>query len=251
MLLGCTGFLLCGPAWSHGMDPNSAAASTISVWARGTDPNPFWGAVLHVLTAPLALAALLALIAALTGIENRLSLSVAVTTAISAAVTALITVLIASYLVDCGNPNSMMFGQVETIRSEVGLCAIRNISVLWANLSQALAPSGAMFLGLTALIGWRHTRYAALGLGLLAGGVTGLAAQLDNGYWQGVLGLMVCTAFITACGLIAFRWLTNLPRAQSIVPIARRVLGSWVMAMSLLLVVLAVRNGLNSLAWLK
>lgn len=251
MLFVCTGFLLGDPAWSHGTDPNSAVASTISVWARGTDPNPLWGAVLHVLTSPLALAALLALVAALAGIEERLCLGVAAMAAIGAAVTALVAVLIASHFADCGSANSMGFGKVETARSGVGLCAIRDISVLWANFSQALAPVGVMFTGLTALVGWRHTRYAALGLGLLAGGVTGLAAPLDNGYWQGVLGLMACTAFIAACGLIAFRRLTSLLRLQPTVPIVRRVLGSWLVAMGLLLAVLAVRNGLNSLGWLK
>ena len=256
MLLGCVGLLLGDSAWAHGMDPNAAGAvaataPAISVWERGTDANPLWSGAMHVLTSPLALAALLGLLAALFGIEERLSLGVAAITATSAAMMALLTILLTSYLADLTSANPVSVGLAQAIRASFGLYSISFLAVLWANFSQALAPVGVACIGLIALIGWRHTRTAAISLGLLAGGVVGLAAQLDNGYWQSVLGLMASTAFMAACGLITFRWLKRLPHLQPILPIARRVLGSWVVALGLLLAVLAVRNGLNGLGWLK
>ena len=256
MFLGCVGLLLGDPAWAHGVDPNTAGAvaartSLSSVWERGTDASPVWSGAMHVLTSPLALAALLGLVAALFGIEERLSFGVAVITATSAAMMALLTILLTSYLADLTSADPVSVGLAQAIRASFGLYSISFLAVLWANFSQALAPVGVACIGLIALIGWRHTRTAAISLGLLAGGVVGLAAQLDNGYWQSVLGLMTCTAFIAACGLITFRWLKRLTHLQPILPIARRVLGSWVVALGLLLAVLAVRNGLNGLGWLK
>jgi hypothetical protein len=229
VLLGCTGLLLAGPAWAHGVDA-----------------SPLWGGALHVLTSPLALAALLGLVAALFGIEEQLCFSVAAMTAVTAASAAVLTAVFASYLAGLAGA-----GSAQTGGASVSPAGGRFLVMAWANFSPALAPLGVVLVGLAALVGWRHTQRAALGLAILAGITAGIAAQLDNGRWQSVLGLTGCVALITIVGLIAFHELKRFSSLQSILPIARRVLGSWVMALGLLLAVLAVRNGLNGLGWLK
>jgi hypothetical protein len=229
MLLGCAGLLLANPAWAHGVDA-----------------SPLWGGALHVLTSPLALAALLGLVAALFGIEEQLCFSVAAITAVTAASAAVLALVLASYLADLASAGSAPMGDAIVSPAKDSF-----LVMAWANFSPALAPLGVVLVGLAALVGWRHTRRAALSLAILAGITAGIAAQLDNGRWQSVLGLTGCVALITIVGLIAFHELKRFSKLQSILPIAQRVLGSWVMALGLLLAVLAVYSGLNGLGWLK
>lgn len=213
-LLVCVGLLLACPAWAH-----------------GGDAGPLWGGALHVLASPLALAALLGLVAALWGIDDPLCFSVAAMTGVSAAVVAVLAAFAATYLAERAGVNF--------------------VAVLWANFSAALAPLGVVLIGLTALIGWRHTRHAALSLALLAGSTVGLAAQLDNSRWQSLPGLAGCTALIAVTGLMAFHKFEKWARLRTVWPIVRRVLGSWVTALGLLLAALAVHSGASGLGWLK
>ncbi|MEY4910646.1 MAG: hypothetical protein RL761_309 [Pseudomonadota bacterium] len=187
-LFACVCLLLASPAWAH-----------------GSDASPFWGGMLHIVMSPLALAALLGLVAALFGVNEDLCPSAAGVACVSAA------------------------GMAVLGASHVSLAA-------------SLAPVGVLLVGAAGLAGWRQTRPAALALALFAGCVIGLAAQLDNPLWQSVLGLALCVGAMVVLPLLAFKEVKRFPKLQKIVPIARRVLGSWVMAMGLLLTVLSLHK---------
>jgi hypothetical protein len=67
-LFACVCLLLASPAWAH-----------------GSDASPFWGGMLHIVMSPLALAALLGLVAALFGVNEDLCPSAAGVACVSAA----------------------------------------------------------------------------------------------------------------------------------------------------------------------
>jgi hypothetical protein len=54
--------------------------------------------------------------------------------------------------------------------------------------------------------------------------------------------LALCVGAVVVLPLLAFKEVKRFPKIQAIVPIARRVLGSWVMAMGLLLTVLSLHK---------
>ena len=75
----------------------------------------------------------------------------------------------------------------------------------------------------------------ALVLAVLAGLAAGLAADLEQPRWQDLVGMAV-TVMIAAFWLLAVSDNLNTSgRFSALLPVARRVLGSWVAAMALLL----------------
>jgi hypothetical protein len=78
---------------------------------------------------------------------------------------------------------------------------------------------------------------------LLAGLAAGAASDLDNPSWQGVIGIAGVMLFVTISAPAALDDMARLAWLKNILPIARRILGSWVAAIGLLLGALAIRSG--------
>lgn len=169
------------------------------------DGRSLWGGALNFLTSPLSLASLVGLAAALFGIRERLSLAVAVVAGIAA-------------------------GMATALAGHVPAYA---------------APAAVVVVGLSAVAGWKPSGAGALLLALLAGMAAGIAADFDAPSWPGAIGVAGSMMFILGCALAVFHDLVGLPRLQSILPIARRVLGSWVAAIGLLMTTLAIHLGKN------
>jgi hypothetical protein len=191
-VFACVATLLASPAWAH-----------------GSDEGLVWGGALHIVTSPLALAALIGLVAVLFGTQEQLCFDLAVTTAASAALAG----AVAGYW--------------------VGPSAVK-----WA---QYAVPCGLVLLGFTALMGLQPGRNASLTLAVLGGCTAGLAAQLHSASWQSVLGLTATTALTTIVPLMTHHQLMRFKSMRAIVPIAKRVVGSWVLALGALLAVMAAR----------
>jgi hypothetical protein len=171
------------------------------VWAHGGlgDAKSIWGGAQHFLTSPLSLAALLGLAAALFGTTER-----------------------------------VFFPAIVL----AGVCAA-GAAALAGGLPSAAAPAAIVLIGLAAVAGWTPTRAAALALAVVGGSAAGLAADLDARSWQGSIGVAAALMLPLFGALAASEDLIKLPRLAAILPIARRVLGSWVAAMGLLMTALA------------
>ncbi len=172
-----------------------------SAWAHGGlgDAKSIWGGSQHFLTSPLSLAALLGLAA-----------------------------------VFFGTPERVFFPAVLL----AGVCA-GGAAALAGWLPAATAPAAIVAVGLAAVVGWTPPRAAALALAVLGGTAAGLAADLDARSWQGSIGVAAAMMLPLFAALAASEDLIKLPRLTAILPIARRVLGSWVAAMGLLMTALA------------
>lgn len=174
--------LLCGPG--------SAAAHGVF----GSETS-IWLASFHVVTSPLALAALLGLVALLFGLQEPLSFYVS---GIAAAAAVLATVLL-------------------------------------PQLPPLLAPLVVLVMGLAAVLAWKPPAAAALLMAALAGLAAGLAAGIEAPRWLDLLFLALTIAVGSFWLLATAENLNRMPRLQHIIPIARRVIGSWVAALALLL----------------
>lgn len=162
-----------------------------------------WTGALHLLTAPLAVAALVGLVLALLGLEERMSLVAAVCAAASSALAAALPTQIPAFAV----------------------------------------PAAVVVLGLTATAGLKPSRLGVVLLSLLAGLAAGAASDLDTPSWQGVIGIAGVMLFVTISALAALADLAHLAWLKTVLPIGRRILGSWVAAIGLLLGALAIRTG--------
>lgn len=171
-------------------------------WAHGGlgDAKSVWGGAQHFLTSPLSLAALLGLAAALFGLQERVFFAAAVLAAVSAA----------------------------------------GAAALAGSLPAFLAPAAVVVVGFSAVAGWTPPLAVALGLGVLGGSAAGIAADLDAPSWQGSIGVAASLLLPLVCALAAAEDLMKSPRLRSVLPIARRVFGSWVAAMGLLMAALAL-----------
>lgn len=174
-------------------------------WAHGGlgDGKSIWGGALHCVTSPLSLAALLGLVAALFGVRERLAITAAVVAGVVAA----------------------------------GSAALASRVPVYG------APAAVVLLGLAAVAAWEPPDAGVWLLAVLGGAAAGLAADLDTPTWQGVIGVGAVVLFLLGCTLSAAHDLLKLPRLTSVLPIARRILGSWVAAMGLLMTALAVHLG--------
>ena len=175
------------------------------VWAHGGlgDAKSIWGGAQHFFTSPLSLAALLGLAAAFFGTSER-----------------------------------VFFPSVVL----AGVCA-GGAAALAGWLPAGAAPAAIVAVGLAAVAGWTPPRTAALTLAVLGGTAAGLAADLDARSWQGSIGVAAAMMLPLFAALAASEDLIKLPRLAAILPIARRVFGSWVAAMGLLMTALAFHVG--------
>ena len=180
----------------------AALSSSASAWAHGNfgADTSIWTATAHLFTSPLSLAALIGLALVLFGIREPLSV-LAAALAATAAVLA---------------------------------------TLLSAHIPAVVAPAAVVVIGLSAVAGWRPSSAFSLLLALLAGLAAGSAADLEQPRWQELTGMAV-TVMVSAFWLLALS--DNLNRSgrfQTLIPLARRVLGSWVAAIALLLGALAL-----------
>ena len=172
-----------------------------SAWAHGTlGDTSIWTASYHLFTSPLSLAALIGLALVLFGIREPLS----VVAAGLAAVAAMLATLFSPHI------------------------------------PAVMAPAAVVIIGLGAVVGWKPSAAFSLMLALLAGLAAGSAADLEQPRWQELIGMAV-TVMIAAFWLLAVSDNLNTSgRLRAILPVARRVLGSWVAAIALLLGALAL-----------
>ena len=180
----------------------AALSGSASAWAHGNfgADTSIWTASAHLFTSPLSLAALIGLALVLFGIREPLSV-LAAALAATAAVLA---------------------------------------TLLSTHIPAVVAPAAVAVIGLSAVAGWRPSAAFSLLLALLAGLAAGSAADLEQPRWQELTGMAV-TGMITAFWLLALS--DNLNRSgrfRTLIPLARRVLGSWVAAIALLLGALAL-----------
>lgn len=180
----------------------AALSGSASAWAHGNfgADTSIWTATAHLFTSPLSLAALIGLALVLFGIREPLSV-LAAALAATAAVLA---------------------------------------TLLSTHIPAVVAPAAVVVIGLGAVAGWRPSAAFSLLLALLAGVAAGSAADLEQPRWQELTGMAV-TVMISAFWLLALS--DNLNRSgrfQTLIPLARRVLGSWVAAIALLLGALAL-----------
>ncbi len=161
-----------------------------------------WTGALHLLTSPLAVAAMVGLVLALLGVAERMSLVAA----------------------GCAAVASALAGAVPT------------------HIPAFVVPATVVILGLSAAVGLKPSKPGTVLLSLLAGLAAGTASDLDNPSWQGVIGIAGVMLFVTISALAAFEDLVKVKWLQQALPIGRRILGSWVAAMGLLLGALAIRS---------
>lgn len=158
---------------------------------------------MHLLTSPLAVAAMVGLVLALFGVQERMSLVAA----------------------GCAAATSALAGAMPT------------------QIPAFVVPAAVVVLGLSAASGLKASKLVVVLLSLLAGMAAGAASDLDNPSWQGVIGIAGVMLFVTISALAALDDLARLAWLKNILPIARRILGSWVAAIGLLLGALAIRSG--------
>lgn len=137
----------------------------------------------------------------------------------------------------------VLFGMGEpwsVIAAALAAAAAVAATALSPYLAPVLAPAAVVIIGLSAVAGWSPPTAFAFALALLAGLAAGSAADLDQPRWQDLLG-MGATVLIATFWLLAVSDNINRSgRLKTVLPIARRVLGSWVAAIALLVGALAL-----------
>lgn len=164
--------------------------------------KPFWSGVFHALLAPLTLAAVLGLVAAIGGRRDERLLWAICLGAVAAVFGALFPLPAAAWAVPAG----VVVG---------GLCAVAG-----RTLPVALGAP------------------LAIGLGYVAG----LAAELDTPSLNGALGVATTIGYVGLLGLLVVWHLEARPRLAPAIRIGRRILGAWVSAIGMLLGALALRG---------
>ena len=187
-LLLAIGVLGANPVWAH-----DAFGNGKSVWAGA----------LHLLTSPLAVAAMVGLVLALFGVQEKLSLLAAGCAAVASALAAAVPALTPAFAV----------------------------------------PAAVVVLGLSAAAGLKPSTLGTVLLSLLAGFAAGAGSELDNPSWQGVIGIAGVMLFVTISALAALDDLATLAKLKNILPIGRQIMGSWVADIGLLLGALAIFSG--------
>ena len=176
-----------------------------TAWAHGglAGSKSLWGGISHFLTSPLSLAAMVGMLVALFAIPQRASLIATAVAGIAAGIA----------------------------------------SAFSGDLPVYLAPGAITLVGLCALAGWKPSQAGAVALALVAGVAGGLAADLDAPSLPGGIGVGGVEMFIVGCLLAACHDFAAMTKLQVVMPIARRVVGSWVAAMGLLMTTLAIHLG--------
>ena len=115
------------------------------------------------------------------------------------------------------------------------------LATLWlVHIPPVAAPAAVVVIGLGAVAAWKPSTGWAFVLAALAGLAAGSAAELEQPRWQDLAGMAVTVLIATFWLLATAENLNQSSRLQTVLPIARRVLGSWVAAIALLLGALAV-----------
>jgi len=105
------------------------------------------------------------------------------------------------------------------------------------------APVLVAVLGLIGVSGWHPPVIVALMIAAIAGFAGGLAAELDKPSIFTILGVLMAEAIVTVGILTAYQDVSELKRVAPILPIAKRVLASWIAALGLLMATLAIHAG--------
>lgn len=164
--------------------------------------SPFWVGALHLLVAPLALAALLGYGAYIAGSEKVLDSHSVFTCAASAGLF------------------SIFPGLFPTHILAVGVCLV----------------------GLAAMLRIKAPRAVTQVVGVFIGAIIGISVDLDNQRLIPALGVSATTLFLEMGFLGLWDRGTEIIWLRPILPLASQVLGSWVGALGLLLVALGFRT---------
>ena len=159
-----------------------------------------WDGALHVLATPLSLAALVGACTVLTGAHERYVLALS----LCAAVFAALAFLISSYLPAC------------------------------------TVPALVAILGLVGVGAWRLSTGQYFVVAIVAGLAGGLAADVDAPSSLTIVGVFLAEISVLFGLLIAYQDLASVQKLATVLPIAKRVLGSWIAAMGLLMTALVL-----------
>jgi hypothetical protein len=158
-----------------------------------------WDGALHILTSPLSIAAMIGLFAIVAGIHERHILAVTLIAAVSAGFAFLISAYLPAYAV----------------------------------------PAMVAALGMVGVPAWQPPARFAWVFALFAGLAGGLAAELDAPSIPTIVGVFLTETIILGGVLTGYPDLVAIKTLTPVLPIATRVLGSWVTAIGLLLTALA------------
>lgn len=174
-------------------------------WAHGSPVGvkAVWDGALHLLTSPLSLAALVGVSVVLTGVRERLIFALALSAALSAGAAVLIS----------------------------------------SDLPAYATPAVIAAVGLMGVGAWRPSETFAFAIAAFAGLAGGLAADLHSPSMQTIAGVFLAEFFILAGVLTAYFHIASMQKLVGVLPIAKRVLGSWVAAIGLLMTTLALQMG--------
>lgn len=173
-------------------------------WAHSglTGGLALWDGATHILLSPLSLAAIAGLAAILCGIEERRIYAVSIAVGICA-------------------------GVAHGVAPYLPACAV---------------PGAIAMVGLIGVAAWKPSPAAEIALSLVAGLAGGAAASLDAPNLPTIAGAVLAQMLLLAIVLMGYRDLNRLQALAPILPIARRVLASWVTAMGLLMTALAFHS---------
>ncbi|HEY6898384.1 MAG TPA: hypothetical protein VI279_14080 [Rhodocyclaceae bacterium] len=163
---------------------------------------PFWSGVLHFLVSPLAVAAVLGLVASLAASREESMLW-----------------------------SACIAGMLAMVGARLGLGSIA-----------LLAPAGAVLAGLAAASGWALNWWLAILLAAVAGASAGSATALDVPNWPTAMGVAFAVTYIGLSGIAYLWAIEAKPRLKIPFGIGRRIVGAWVAAIGLLLGTLALKG---------
>ena len=138
---------------------------------------------------------------------------------------------------------------VVYVVEEERVSAIVIAAAVSAGLSSFLAGSGPAYVapivtalvGLTAVAALKPSNTAAILMAIACGSASGLAADLDPPTIARAVGVSIAQAGLLISALYTLPELDRVRKLQSVLPIARRVIGSWVAAIGLLMAALAIQ----------
>ena len=177
----------------------------VPAWAHGglKGASAILDGALHILTSPLSVAAISGTAAILAGTHLRFSLPIA---------------LVAAFFT-----------------GTAFLCA--------GYLPAYTAPLVIAVLGLIGLFGWHPPVIVAFIIAAVAGFAGGLAAELDKPTALTIIGVLMIEVIALEGIFTAYQDIAELRLIAPVLPVAKRVLGSWVAAIGLLMTALAVHQG--------
>ena len=159
-----------------------------------------WDGTLHLVTSPLSLASMFGLVLAVLGLKEPWTVVVALLAGAAAA----------------------------------------GAAAMPAQLPASVAPAAIVVLGLCAVAGWKPSVQVSGLLAVVAGLAAGAAADFEGPRIQDLIGIGLTVMIVVVALLSALDDMGRARLSGPIMPMARRVVGSWIAAMGLLLGALAV-----------